>query len=54
MVMNTQFVKMVIMMNMLNSVGGVKENAGEGQEKGFPVRSHQPALHHAPWQDMRG
>lgn len=53
MVMNTQFVKMVIMMNMLNSVGGVKENAGE-QGKRLPIRPHQPALHRAPWQDMRG
>lgn len=31
MVMNTQLVKMVIMMNMLNSVGGrVKESEGAG------------------------
>lgn len=33
MVMNTQLVKMVIMMNMLNSVGGrVKESEGAGGE----------------------
>lgn len=46
MVMNTQLVKMVIMMNMLNSVGGrvkEREGAGAGVDRG-PSRPETPSF----------
>lgn len=42
MVMNTQLVKMVIMMNMLNSVGGsreMREQVGRGGQRAFSPRT---------------